>query len=492
MESEKGRRESNVAVYRAVFSVCIAGWASHVCDDMIGREETLSVRWGQHENSGACAKVEGFDAEADEAEGNFEHEQFKKWRHVLAWKIFSTVLTLVAMSWIMMTAGWLNYVRLGIHEHPEDWTVFSVFCEPFSYWTTSASKLVGVTQKNGPKITAILISLNNRITGMLWDATARWIVTKENHKNLAGQNDSLAIKLYLVYLFNWTYPFIYLAFFKKFTEGCADENGDLIISFYENETRVFKSNNSITSDQGNCQQELEISLVNFFALSAIIDALIVFVNWLKARIKIGNELKVAHAGEEYTYVEVQGKMGPPNLVLDDMTEFAVNFTFVCCFTYACPAVCVLALGFNCFLSTLYMWQRLRLQRRGQPIRTRGLPIWNQLLRYSMLASCTINAAMAAFTVPPYAYKPEQEKLLFFIKMEHVMFAMVMVFMVAVPDLPKQTLRMTEYNDDNEHLLMDPNKKHEGKMPHGVSNKLKIDEEDILPQVFVQQRSHRYP
>jgi len=482
--------KESIVLYRIVFSLCIAGWASHLCDDMAGREETLIVRWGQHENSGACARVEGFDEEADETEGDFK--EFSKWRHVLGWKIVSTILTITAMTWIIATAAVLNWIRLRIHEHPDQYTGLTWMYEPWTCWRSSHVERISETRVQGPGITAILISLNNRVTGMLWDATARWIVKKENHKNVSNLNDSLAIKLYLVYLFNWTYPFLYLAFVKKFTEGCADSQGNLIISFYGNESRVFKNNNSITSDKGNCQLELETSLVNFFALSAIIDALIVFVNWLKARIKIGNELKAAHAGEEYTYVEVQGKLGEPNLVLDDMTEFMVNFTFVCCFTYACPAVCVLALGFNCFLATLYLWQRLRLQRRGQPIRTRGLPIWNQLMRYSMLASCTINAAMAAFAVPPYSYEREAKKLEFFIKMEHAMFVMVMIFMVAVPDLPKQTQRMTEYNDDNEHLLMDPNKKHQATLPHGVALRLQLNEDDIMPQVFSHHPEHHLP
>jgi len=323
------------------------------------------------------------------------------------------------------------------------------------------------TAKKGNILTPLMITLNNRITGMLWDATARKIVRKENHKMLNEMYESLAIKLYVVYLFNWSYPFIYIAFVKKFNEGCLDQAHH----------RLFKASDP-GFDPGFCVDELKSSVVSFYVISAVVDFMILLVGVLKPAYQISTELKNAKEDEKYTYVEVQAKLAEPNLVLDDMTVFVVQFSFMCAFTYAVPQLSFYAFVYNCTICNWYLWSHLRLQKRCEPIRCPGMPIWNSLMRFSMFFSVVINAGMAAFVVNPMASLKKEidvvnktentwntstvtdttSQLYFFVGLENALFLMIALMMVIVPDMPLDAARRNEYNDDNEDKLLDPTKR----------------------------------
>jgi len=457
--------------WRSIFAVLIASWASHICESMSSKQAAMTLRWGQQENSGASAVVEGFDEEADDTYGRSMY--YKTWKNVFWWRTLSHTLTLVVMLYVLVSAGLINYWAWDINQNPANWRSFTQMTNIFGMTATGTEEerniqIDDATKASGPSVCATLLTVNIKLTSAIWDSWARWLVTKENHKTTAALNDSLAVKLFIVYLFAWTYPYLYIAFIKKSVLGCTDPS---------NLTEVAKPG------FGDCTPELNYQLIFFFTSSGLIDALLVLINWLKPMIKVRKEIKNSKGNEEYTYTEIQGKLSEPILVLDDMTELVVNFTMVVAFTYVCPRICLAAFLFNCFLSRFYMWQRLRLQRRCEPVRTQGMPIWNSLMRYSMFVACTVNAGLAAFVqrTPTQQFWTMEQNFKFFIGLEHVMFFMIAILAIACDDVPKDALRRQEYNDSVEFILLDPKREEKRHLNKGQSARVDVTELD--PDVF---------
>jgi hypothetical protein len=462
---------------RVIFALLISAWASHLCDDMGSRAAVLTLRWGQQEVSGAAIVNPEYNERADKHWGNFA--KIEVWWKVAYWSFLGNFLTVLAMFWIIFMAGVLNYLGKDMKEEPWKYVHITKLLDLSTGHVPPSLQedLDAETVLWGASLAPLLITINNRIIGTVWDGVARKIVEHENHKTPAEKFDSLACKLYVVYLFNWSYPYLYIAFLKKYTEGC---DGGV--------------------NERDCTPELQIGLISFFKISALVDFVILFVNWAVPAYKVHQEIKDAREGQQYTYIEVQGKLNPPLLVLDEMTVFVVNFTFVCAFTYACPELSWYALVYNCIIGCYYTWTRLRLARRGEPVRCQGFPIWNTLMRFSMFFSCSVNAGMAAFVVQPVAgwtttgikfnnttgdyedvdVPDELNKFLFFGGLEHGLFLMVTLFMIIVPDIPISAVRRQEYNDDVENDLLDPQRKL-GHRLKGLPEK--CDQEELLVNVF---------
>jgi len=264
---------------------------------------------------------------------------------------------------------------------------------------------------------------------ILWDMFARALVKRENYRTISEEHEALAWKLYVVKLFNWSYPYLYIAFLKEHVETC---------------------------DNSDCIPELRDSLQVFFTSSAVIDFIFALINWYIPRRKIRKEMEKVKGGEtNYTYIQVQSKLGDANMVLDDMTVFVVNFTFVCCFAFVCPMIAIYAFVYNCIMCKVYFWQRLRLQKRNYPTRCAGLGIWNDLLRVSVILGCIVNTALVVFSLKPISQWNASEKEKTFIAMEHCLLAAVCLMFTLISDTPLQATRCNEYNDENVDLLLNP-------------------------------------
>jgi len=287
----------------------------------------------------------------------------------------------------------------------------------------------------GGKGGALLITVEIKILDIIWDLLARWIVEKENHRTVQQKNESLAVKLFAVKTFNWSYPYLYIAFFKEHYEGCdLNESGN-----------------------EDCIPELQSSLGIFFLSSAAIDVGIMCWKWFSAFWRVTSELRVVgddHKGD-YTYLQVQAKLDPPDLVLDELTVFMANFAFTCAFAIACPFIPVFAFFYNCAMARLYMWKRLRVNKRNYPTSCAGIGVWVSLMKVSVILSCIVNPMIAVFSMAPIKNFSKVNKGIFFMIIEHLLLLLVGVVFVLIDDTPDQATRLDEYNTAHLPRLLNP-------------------------------------
>merc|ERR1711865_688176 len=116
----------------------------------------------------------------------------------------------------------------------------------------------------GSSMGSLLITVLIRCLDFLWEQVARRVVMWENHRTKQSQRDALAVKLFWMKLFNWMYPYIYIAFMKEVVAGCGKKG---------------------------CIPELQKSLAIFFASSAFIDFAFAAWSWWKCAKKIKEEIR---------------------------------------------------------------------------------------------------------------------------------------------------------------------------------------------------------
>eukprot|EP00927_Polykrikos_kofoidii_P078213 TRINITY_DN75059_c0_g1_i1.p1 TRINITY_DN75059_c0_g1~~TRINITY_DN75059_c0_g1_i1.p1 ORF type:complete len:816 (-),score=114.57 TRINITY_DN75059_c0_g1_i1:41-2416(-) len=434
----------NLVVQRCIqtgFAFLVAFWSGWARQAFGRRENEWISHWSSRsmdQGVAAVHKLNNYEKEKNKySTGGFGFIQVQLWRCLAS---IAFVLTMLA---IMVGIAYIEFCRVDVTAHPNSFSgsVSRFLFTPLVALANAASLHLSVSEI-GARAGAMLITLQIRLFDFLWDSFARYVVTKENHRTKQEMTSSLIYKLFAVKIFNCMYPFIFIGFIKKRLYGSCLESSDA---------------------EGGCIVQLQQSLATLFVSNAIIDVLLVFIDWFRAKKKMDTEM--IESDRPYSHIEAQAKLVKPWEVLDDMLVFVSQFTFVCCFTVAWPFLPVCALIYNVVMGKLYMARRLYVQQRNFPILADGIGVWKDILRGSIVLAVVMNAALVSFAMHPVVDFEPVTQVLCFLCVEHGLLGIFGFMTFWYPLEEPELAASDEFNHEYAPRIADPQHSwHRGSVP----------------------------
>ncbi|CAE8652158.1 unnamed protein product [Polarella glacialis] len=320
-------------------------------------------------------------------------------------------------------------------------------------------------------ITAALIS----VFSYVWSKFAPWLTDLRNHRTLGRWEHSLVLTVAPVKLYFALYPFLVLAFAKRyFMPTCSTTLPDAAHKAYEdldwpsgvespvynqvdgkwetNASLTFLSHHSFVKPDGqhcvygcvpqecfavggmfqcatDCEDQLEKNLKFFFGqkcISAIIFMIMppIILSWWEVRKEVSKKQK-GGSSSHYSLLQLQAKSpayeynSGGGSKTDDFMEPAIGFAVLTCFSIALPVMAVPALFFNIVQYRLMAFRMTAVTRRPSPRGAEGIGSWMTIFQAISLLAVATNVGMAVVAMWPIREMPQFHELIYFIVLEHI-------------------------------------------------------------------------
>lgn len=321
---------------------------------------------------------------------------------------FHWLLVTMFVGETIFVTGWICRLRLDIKSNPE-----------YLYFG-----LDGATAEMAGKY---LITINIKIVAAIWCLISPKLTGWENHKTKQELKSAMVLKIFIVKAVVYFYPFLYLAFVKKYFEGCG-----------------------LGSDEDDCISELNENLAVFFAthIATVLAQILFSVGVTKFSIlKEINAVKEKHGSSEaYSYLELQSKC--PQYLDDtgDFMELIMSLAFVMMFSAALPVMAWLACVCNVFEMKLLAWRMVYVNQRPVPLGQHGIGIWSEIIKAICFLSIQCNVGLVVFAMKPVEDFDRTTKLVIFIIAQNVAMAFKQLIQFCYQDRGVNLVRIDEVNE----------------------------------------------
>jgi len=151
-------------------------------------------------------------------------------------------------------------------------------------------------------------------------------------------------------------------------------------------------------------------------------------------------------------VDVQSKLTPndPRDTFNDYNKMVIQFGYVTMFASAFPLGSLCALANNLLEMRTDAWKRLKAMQRPAPTQ-RGEDIgkWMDILQLMSIISICTNIAVLCFTGTHFTQVQlglgKTETVWLFLGIEHTVIVIKLIFMLAIPDVPKWVDKHTAHD-----------------------------------------------
>eukprot|EP00448_Togula_jolla_P001809 CAMPEP_0170607740 /NCGR_PEP_ID=MMETSP0224-20130122/21213_1 /TAXON_ID=285029 /ORGANISM="Togula jolla, Strain CCCM 725" /LENGTH=741 /DNA_ID=CAMNT_0010932921 /DNA_START=60 /DNA_END=2285 /DNA_ORIENTATION=- len=269
-----------------------------------------------------------------------------------------------------------------------------------------------------------LITINIKIMAFIWGILSPALSGWENHKTDQDLKAARVSKIFAVKAVVYYYPFFYIAFVKRYIEGCGEVEG--------------------------CVPELVENLAVFFAthIASVIAMIMIQIGWAKYQIwsEVKKAKKTKGEGVAYTYLQLQAKCPPYLEDTDDLMELVLSLGFVMMFAVALPVMACLAFITNLIEVKILAWRMAHVNQRARPMGQYGIGVWSDIIRILSTAAVVCNAGLAVFSMHPIKDMDTKTKLIIFVGLQNS--AMVLKFIIEsfIPMRPLNLVRIQEINE----------------------------------------------
>merc|ERR1711972_862335 len=140
--------------------------------------------------------------------------------------------------------GWICRMRLDIKSNPE-------------------GEYFGLDAATAEMAGKYMITANIKIVAAIWNFVSPKLTGWENHKTKQELKSAMVLKIFIVKAVVYFYPFLYIAFAKRYFEGCG-----------------------LASGGDGCITELNENLAVFFATHIATVLVMIFINACTTKISI--------------------------------------------------------------------------------------------------------------------------------------------------------------------------------------------------------------
>merc|ERR1712048_615323 len=318
------------------------------------------------------------------------------------------LVTLFVGETIIVT-GWICQLRLDIKSNPEG-VYFGL--------ESSTAEMAG----------KYLITINIKIVAAIWNFVSPKLTGWENHKTKQELKSAMVLKIFIVKAVVYFYPFLYLAFAKRYFEGCGPGAGG-----------------------DGCISELNENLAVFFAthIATVLFMILYSVGVTKFSImrEIRHVKEKRKSSEAYSYLEFQSKCPQYLNDTDDFMELIFSLAFVMMFSAALPVMAWLAFMCNVVEMKLLAWRMVYVNQRPVPRGQHGVGIWSDIIRLICILSVFCNVALVVFAMRPLESCGLTTKLMIFIIAQNVALFFKQGIQYFYSDRGVNLLRIDEVNEE---------------------------------------------
>ncbi|OMJ79321.1 hypothetical protein SteCoe_20704 [Stentor coeruleus] len=269
----------------------------------------------------------------------------------------------------------------------------------------------------GMLLCASINAFQIKIMNFIYRAVARKINDWENYEFDSEYNDSLALKLYLFQFINSYSSLFYIAFIKKWSEGC-----------YNN----------------NCLKELETQLGTIFIINMCLNLFELGLPYIKYKLRMRQEAK--HLREmkdkgldisiKRSPYEKESKLEPYETPLDDYMEIIIDYGYVVMFSSAFSIVPFLALIVNIFEIRVDSFKLCNLTKRPYPAPANSIGEWESIIKTVSVIGTLTNTGIIIFTTDIFDNDTTTQKWFYFMVIEHFLLFFKVILARIIPDVPE--------------------------------------------------------
>ena len=282
----------------------------------------------------------------------------------------------------------------------------------------------------------------------------------ENHETESNYYDALTFKLFCFQFVNSYASLFYIAFLKGSTSnGCTNQD---------------------------CMGELQTQLQTIYITNLFLNVVEIGLPLIMIRMKLKGELKRSILNKkDLTEEELESFKPSYDTPLDDYMEMVISYGYIVLFGVAFPFVPIMALFLALIEVRVDAWKLCNITRRPFPDQDNSIGIWNNIIDIVSYIGAAVNIAIVLFTANAFQISDETTKWIFFLIVEHGIFALKLIIAALIPDMPKKVRNGVIWSERivNEKLygqLSDVDKERTLRDLHFTSNvESKIKLEDIL-------------
>jgi len=280
-----------------------------------------------------------------------------------------------------------------------------------------------------------IITINIKLVDKVWTPISNMLSKKENWRSVQELQENMVIKMFIVKMFVFYYPFVYEIVIKPMTVGCGENHSH--------------------TDLTGCVDSMNTNLMLFFITQVCTEVALILVGLGITAWSVRSEKKL-HPNKEYTYLELQAKTAPysEDTLIADYLNAVVTYGYIVLFGVSLPFMCFLGMVSNMVMIRLAAFKMSYAFQRPMPKAMDGIGAWEAVMKNLGYLGVPANAYIAIFTLSAFKDHSMEWKLLAFIIVQNVGMALKVGIEGLIQMKSTAQMRISEYTADKLDILLE--------------------------------------
>jgi len=387
------------------FAVMLVIWSSVFVGHYRQAKHLKQMKWGmEHMTTATLVVRKQFrDAYRDSVRDYLQH-------------IFHWTMVVFMITETLVVVAWVSELQMKAAKDPEGTTY-------------------GISNVNLVSYPKYIITINIKLVDKVWGPISNKLSNMENWRSVQELQENMVVKMFIVKMFVFYYPFVYEIVIKPMTTGCGGDNPH--------------------TDLTGCVDSMNTNLMMFFCTQVVTEVALIMVGlgltWWSVR-----KEKEHHPNKEYTYIELQAKTDPydEDTLTSDFLNAVITYGYIILFGVSLPFMCCLAFVTNLLMLRLLAYKMSFAYQRPMPKGMDGIGAWEAVIKNLGYLGVATNAYIALFTLKAFREESIEWKLLMFIVVQNVGMALKVAVEALIAVKSTAQMRIAEYNTDVMDSLMD--------------------------------------
>lgn len=308
------------------------------------------------------------------------------------------------------------------------WTIYAAYAignfrsralgTPDEVWRSPFG--IDILYKDAQSYGKYAVTLNIKIVNLLWGVLSSQLAELENWRTQTEFKNRQVTKAFLVKCVVYYYPFIYLAFFRRWVEGADKVPTEEVTHTLRMNLTVFVITHLAT-----------VVVTVLIAVAQTAWAERGLMKTLKERAE--DLRKLGMAAPQLSYLQTQALRPAYTDDTDDYMELVISLGFVTMFSTVFPFMTFLVLISNLVELRVLAFRMCHVLRRPLPRIQDGIGAWLNIMTALTYLSCICSVGLVVFTLKPLAEDDRSTRIRNFVVAEHVFLALVYLFSMTFQD-----------------------------------------------------------
>lgn len=260
----------------------------------------------------------------------------------------------------------------------------------------------------GPTIIGIANAIQIKIFNYVYTYIAVSLNRWENYEFPSEYDEKLTIKLFLFQFINGYISLFYIAFAKRYFEGCNNDD---------------------------CISELTLQLGTIFLTNFVLNLIEILTPMIITKYKIWKESrKLSNKAKKLSDEELQSKLSLYDTPLSDYMEVVIGYGYVVLFGASFPFTALLFLILIVIEMRVDAWKLCNLTQRPYPTSTNSIGAWLYIIQIMSIVGAGTNVGIIIFTENAFNLDSPSTKWVVFLVLEHALILFKIALALFIPDV----------------------------------------------------------